>query len=315
PGSDEVSTIDEQTCAAPSTRCGVPEIRKDRNLACGTSVITKRRRKMSTSLPGSRMEVCRGAARARVESLLREHSHGTRRPRRAARDSRNVHGTVRRACAVALFGSAILVGAWTSRAAPSSAEQNWPQWRGPFQNGVAPQADPPTEWSETKNVKWKVKIPGEGAATPIVWNDHIFVQTAIATGKKVEEKNTDAGEQSPGRSGAPRAGSEQPEQFRGGPGAPGGPGRRGGRGGFGGGPKPSEVYQFVILCLNRQTGKLLWQQTAREEVPHEGHRPGDGSFAAPSPLTDGRHVFAYFGSRGMYCYDLTGKLEWSQDFG
>ena len=100
-----------------------------------------------------------------------------------------------------------------------------------------------------------------------------------------------------------------------GPGGPGGPAGRGGRGGFGGGQKPTEVHQFVLLCLDRQTGKLLWQQTAREEVPHEGYRQGDGSFASTSPITDGQRVFAYFGSRGLYCYDLEGKLQWSQDFG
>jgi outer membrane protein assembly factor BamB len=71
----------------------------------------------------------------------------------------------------------------------------------------------------------------------------------------------------------------------------------------------------VILCLDRQTGKVLWQQTAREEVPHEGFRQGDGSFASSSAFTDGKQVFAYFGSRGLYCYDMNGKLQWSQDFG
>lgn len=84
---------------------------------------------------------------------------------------------------------------------------------------------------------------------------------------------------------------------------------------MGGGPKPSEVHQFVILSLDRQSGKVLWQQTAREEVPHEGYRQNEGSFASSSPLTDGQHVFAYFGSRGLYCYDLNGKLQWSQDLG
>ena len=193
----------------------------------------------------------------------------------------------------------------------SSAEQNWPQWRGPLQSGVAPHADPPTEWSETKNLKWKIKIPGEGTATPVIWENKVFVLTAIPTGKKVEPKTDDApsSEQNPRPAGAPRAGTDQPGQIRGGTDG------RGGPGGFGGGPKPTEVHQFVILCLDRQTGKVLWQQTAREDVPHEAYREGDGSFASTSPITDGQHVFAYFGSRGLHCYDLDGKLQWSQDFG
>lgn len=78
--------------------------------------------------------------------------------------------------------------------------------------------------------------------------------------------------------------------------------------------KPSEPYQCVLLCLDRQTGKMLWQKIAREETPHEGHHP-DGSFASYSPLTDGQFVFAYFGSRGLHCYDMDGNLKWSQDFG
>ncbi len=183
------------------------------------------------------------------------------------------------------------------QAASPADEQNWPQWRGPLQNGVAPQANPPTEWSETTNVKWKVKIPGKGSATPVLWGDKVFVLTAIPTGKKGEAASTAPGEQR-----SSPAGSGQPGQGRGGP---------GGRGG----QRPTEVHQFVILCLDRQTGKVLWQQIAREEVPHEGHHPTEGNFAAPSPVTDGKHVFAYFGSRGLYCYDLDGKLKWSQGFG
>ena len=60
---------------------------------------------------------------------------------------------------------------------------------------------------------------------------------------------------------------------------------------------------------------MLWQQVAREEVPHEGFRQGEGSFASSSGLTDGKHLYAYFGSRGLYCYDFNGKQIWSQDLG
>src|SRR6478736_9514930 len=68
----------------------------------------------------------------------------------------------------------------------TTTHANWPAWRGPLANGVAPQADPPTEWSETKNVKWKVKLPGQGTATPIVWGDKIFILTAIVAEKPAE---------------------------------------------------------------------------------------------------------------------------------
>ena len=77
---------------------------------------------------------------------------------------------------------------FTAAAAASSPDLNWPLWRGPLQNGVAPAANPPITWSETNNVKWKVKIPGTGQATPIIWDDRVFIQTAIPTGQKVEAK-------------------------------------------------------------------------------------------------------------------------------
>ena len=199
-----------------------------------------------------------------------------------------------------------LTFATTALAAPA-LNQNWPQWRGPLQTGVAPEANPPATWSETNNLKWKVKIPGSSYATPIVWENRVFIQTAIPTGKKVEAKPAEAGEQPP----PPRADAGGESSRKG----PDGPGGRKGRGGFGGGAKPTEVYQFVVLCLDRQTGKVLWQQIAREEVPHEGYRQGEGSFASTSGLTDGKRLYAYFGSRGIHCYDLDGKPVWSQDLG
>jgi outer membrane protein assembly factor BamB len=208
---------------------------------------------------------------------------------------------------IALTGPLALAAA-TAAAAP--LDQNWPQWRGPLQNGVAPAADPPATWSETNNVKWKVKIPGTGQATPIVWDDRVFIQTAIPTGKKTEAKPAEAAEapQPP----PPEPGGEPPRK---GPGGPPGKGGKKGRGGFGPGPKPTEVYEFAVLCLDRQTGKVLWQQVAREEVPHEGYRQGEGSFASASGLTDGKRLYAYFGSRGFHCYDFDGKPVWNQDLG
>jgi outer membrane protein assembly factor BamB len=146
----------------------------------------------------------------------------------------------------------------------------WPQWRGPLANGVAPQADPPLTWSETSNVKWKTPIPGEGDSTPIVWENRIFLLSAISTGKKPS---------------APVADNA-----------------------------PDAIYQWVVLCLDRAGGKVLWQKTAREEAPHEG-RQENNTFASASPITDGKLLLAYFGSRGLHCYDLDGNLKWEKDFG
>jgi outer membrane protein assembly factor BamB len=205
-----------------------------------------------------------------------------------------------------------------SPAASISQNQNWPQWRGPQGTGAAaPSANPPTVWSEEKNIKWKVAIPGSGSATPVIWGDKIFVQTAIPTGKKPEAPpaEKDAAVDTKGD----RPGSDPPAQNRPNADRPAGD-RKGPPGGKGGGfgmqsAKPTEIYQFVILCLNRQNGKEIWRRVAREEVPHEGVFVGNGSFAAASPVTDGRHIYAFFGSRGLYCYDMDGNLKWEKDLG
>lgn len=198
---------------------------------------------------------------------------------------------LRPCCAMTLFALLLLPRAVHA----ATADQNWPQWRGPLANGVAPDAAPPLTWSENSNVKWKVKIPGNGSATPIIWGDRVFVQTAVPTGKKVAKS-----EQAPSADGAPDANPPQR--------------RRGGGMGMGG-PTPDETYQFTLICLDRQTGKTLWQKVAREEVPHEGYRPGEGSFASSSPITDGQHVYGCFGSRGLRCYDMDGNLKWEKDLG
>lgn len=176
--------------------------------------------------------------------------------------------------------------------------ENWPQWRGPTGNGFAPAGSPPTEWAEGKNVKWKVKVPGEGFATPIVWEDKIFIQSAIVAGK--------AGDAPKAKTEAVKGAGQNP---------PGGPQRKqGGPGGMRAPAPPTEPYQFALMCLDRKTGSTVWQRVACEVIPHEGHHP-TGSFAASSPVTDGSHVYAFFGSRGLFCYDMDGNLTWKQDFG
>jgi len=77
---------------------------------------------------------------------------------------------------------------------------------------------------------------------------------------------------------------------------------------------PTEIYQFVVLCLDRASGKVLWQRVVRQEAPHEG-RQENNTFASASPVTDGKRLLAYFGSRGLHCYDFDGNLKWEKDFG
>lgn len=79
-------------------------------------------------------------------------------------------------------------------------------------------------------------------------------------------------------------------------------------------PAPREPYRFVLMCLDRNTGKTLWQRAVSEQIPHEG-RHATGSFAASSAVTDGEHVIAFFGSRGLACYDLNGVEKWKKELG
>jgi len=64
-------------------------------------------------------------------------------------------------------------------ASDPTAEKYWPQWRGPYATGVSRTADPPIEWSETKNIRWKIELPGRGAGTPVIWGDRLFVTSAV----------------------------------------------------------------------------------------------------------------------------------------
>jgi outer membrane protein assembly factor BamB len=182
-------------------------------------------------------------------------------------------------------------------AATRATDDNWPQWRGPLATGASPTANPPTKWSESENVKWKVKLPGQGNSTPIVWDKVIFIQAAMPS-SQVEAARAEADGQ--GAAAIPVLLQNQSQ--------------RRGPGGFGGGAAPTEKYQFVLLCLDRDTGKTLWGKIVREEVPHEGHHQDHG-YASYSPVTDGTLVFAYFGSRGLHCYDMQGNLKWEKDFG
>jgi outer membrane protein assembly factor BamB len=214
------------------------------------------------------------------------------------------------------------------------AERYWPQWRGPHMTGVAPHASPPVEWSETKNVKWKVEIPGKGSATPVVWGDRIFVLTAVPTGERQATAPppppANAAAAPPPGSGpvATAAGPAGPApapagQPTGGPqaAAPGGPPAGGPGAGPrpGGGPprnlQPEYVQQFTILALGRADGKVLWKKVLREELPHEGTHP-TGTWASSSAATDGEVVLAFFGSRGLYALDpAKGTLLWEKDLG
>ncbi|MCH7659004.1 MAG: PQQ-binding-like beta-propeller repeat protein, partial [Bacteroidetes bacterium] len=163
----------------------------------------------------------------------------------------------------------------------SEYEKNWPQWRGPYATGVAPVGNPPIEWNENTNVKWKVEIPGKGHATPIIWGDQIILLSAVQSDKKVDTEEPEE--------------DQQQNQWM----SP---------------TKTDYIHEFVVLSVDRNNGIIRWQTTVREELPHSSTHQF-GSWASNSPVTDGVNIYAYFGSKGLYCLNNEGKIIWERDFG
>ncbi len=178
---------------------------------------------------------------------------------------------------ICIFALAVVA---TIASQPEGFEKNWHHWRGPHATGVAVDANPPVTWSETENIRWKVAIPGTGHATPIIWEDKIYIQTAVEAPKEKKESEEDA------------------NLF----------------GGFFGGNDAGPTYKFDLIALNRSDGSVLWQKTLRELTPHEGTHQ-DATYASNSPVTDGEYIYAYFGSRGLYCVDMDGNVKWEKDVG
>lgn len=176
---------------------------------------------------------------------------------------------------------ATTLGATASAQTPPDAERFWGQWRGPLGTGEAPHSDPPVTWSESSNVRWKVPIPGLGSATPVVWGDRIFLLTAVPVGEEVASGDGFF--------------TRVRRRFLGSTGA-------------------SQAQQFVVLALDRRDGSVVWERVTHEELPHEGMHQ-TGSYASPSAVTDGEVLCAFFGSRGLYCYDLDGEPLWDTDLG
>ena len=158
--------------------------------------------------------------------------------------------------------------------------ENWHHWRGPAANGVSTTAKPPTQWSASTNIQWKVPIEGRGSSTPIIWGDKLFVLTAVNTG----EVDPDL----------PKP-EDQPKRVF-------------------GITHPNTAFEFVVLCYDSNPGNMLWSRLATRRIPHEGAH-GDNNFASASPTTDGERLYCWFGSAGLFCFDLDGNQLWESDLG
>lgn len=160
-----------------------------------------------------------------------------------------------------------------------SSEAHWPTWRGPDFNGAAPDSKPPVTWSETHNLLWKTPVAGLGLATPVIWGERLFLLTAVKTERAAE-----------------KAAETRPEL------------------GWANPIAASRYYRYQVMALDRNAGKILWTRTAVEKIPHETTH-GNASWASCSPVTDGEHLIASFGSAGIFCYDMDGNLQWQTDLG
>lgn len=156
--------------------------------------------------------------------------------------------------------------------------EDWPQWRGPHANGSASEtAAPPLRWSEEENVRWKVPLLGEGHSTPVVHGGQVFLTRTVPVGEPFAPLPDDA------------------------------PGAHDNR-------LVSSSHRLQALAFDLATGKLLWERTLRELVPHEGGHE-TGTFASASPAVDDEHLYAFFGSHGLFCLDHDGLVLWEKDLG
>ncbi|MBM3735744.1 MAG: pyrrolo-quinoline quinone [Acidobacteria bacterium] len=161
--------------------------------------------------------------------------------------------------------------------APVLVASNWPQFRGPDANGIG-DGDPPSEWNgeSGRGVLWKTAIPGLGYSSPVIWNGRIFLTSAVPATGDASVKLGLYGD----------IGSVNGE-----------------------GP-----HSFNVYCLDQKSGKILWTRTATTGQPKIKRHP-KSSHANPTPATDGKHLAVFFGSEGLYVYDLDGKLLWKKDLG
>lgn len=163
------------------------------------------------------------------------------------------------------------------------AQTYWPQWRGPHGSGVSAEKDLPEQWSATQNLRWKTAIPGRGHSSPIVWGNRIFLTTDIE------------GDVMPGAKAVHHVRKGEtwvhPDSTSG-----------------------NRKHTLKVLCLDRETGKILWERVAYEgQVLDDRHRKN--TYASSTPVSDGRFVYAFFEAEGLYCYDFAGKLIWKTNVG
>jgi len=156
--------------------------------------------------------------------------------------------------------------------------EQWPGFRGPWGCGFTENAKPAVSWSVGiyKGVKWKTPIPGLGHSSPVIWDNYVFVTTAA--------NSTNSESLKVGLYGDIDEAND------------------------------SVVHEFKVYCLDKYTGKILWERVAHKGIP-KSKRHTKASQANCTPATDGKYLVVNFGSEGLYCYDFKGELIWKKDLG
>lgn len=154
----------------------------------------------------------------------------------------------------------------------------WPSFRGYQANGVMDNANIPSEWNVEKNenIVWKTPIPGLAHSSPIIWNDKIFVTTAISSSDLEILKV--------------------------------------GLYGDGDSAQDTTIHQFKVYCLDKNSGDIIWERIAHEGVP-KTKRHTKATQANCTPVTNGKYLVAFFASEGLFCYNMDGDLIWNKDLG
>ncbi len=154
---------------------------------------------------------------------------------------------------------------------------NWPQFRGPQASGLDTDAPAQVRWDvdQGQNVRWRTPIAGLGHSSPIVWDDRIYVTTALRPGKA---------DLKVGLYGDINSADDQ------------------------------EVHQWRLIAINRTNGSIIWDKLGLEAVPRV-KRHTKASHCNSTPATDGQRIVAFFGSEGLFCFDRTGQLLWRKDLG
>lgn len=169
----------------------------------------------------------------------------------------------------------LVVTVWMLAISAHADTINWPQFRGAQVDGLAEGTTLPETWSTTENVVWKADVPGWGWSSPVIWGNKIFLTTAV--GEREREKLV--------------------------------------IGGYPGGQvRPTDVHRWLTICLDFDTGKVVWAREAHRSTPPEDRHPRN-SYANATPICDGERLYSYIENIGLFCYDLDGKLLWEQRWG